>query len=354
MLVRFQALVAVSAFLASFGLIGRAQDVVSAQSGVIHYMEGTVLIDDVPLDHKPGTFPLLKDGSVLRTTKGRVEVMLTPGTFLRLDENTSIKMISSALTATRIEFTKGSIILDALSAQGDIPIQLVYSGATVKFAKPGLYRIDSDTEVLQTYSGQAVVKQDDKETPIDDSRLYFFELATDTKKFDSGTQDEFLDWAQNRNQQIAAENQATQADADDSDADANSGLAPFNYNSPLGNPGNVPSLPNYGSAYPYSVTPFNSYGMFYFNSFGPANLFPLTPIITPAIIVTHWPTHPVHVGSSNWPHPTTWPVIHSPLTPTGIHLPAPHPVTGSIHPNYARPVAVPHVAAPAVHVGAHR
>lgn len=340
--------------LAVYCCSGNAQEVVSAQSGVIHYSEGTVLVDGVPFDRKPATFPLLKENSVLQTQKGRAELLLTPGIFLRLDDNSSVKMRSSALTSTSIEVLSGSAILDALAAEGDIPVTLQYKGASVAFTKPGLYRIDSDTEVLQAYSGEAAVKQGDKQTSVDTTHLYFFGLATDTKKYSDGTEDEFLDWARNRNQVITQENEAAQADEDDN-SDPDLGVVPlFNYNVPPGNPGLTAGSPSFGTFYPYSG--------FYFNSYAPSAFWMLPPLPAPALIITRFPRRMV---SPNWPRSGTWSSRHPGATGTWLtshpiavtpHITYARPITPILphtmysHPVYAHPMAT-HVAAPAVHAG---
>lgn len=340
---RCHGLLASFAVLALFSSGVRAQEVVSAQSGVIHYSEGAVFVDDTPLDRNPAAFPLLKDGSVLRTERGRVELMLTPGTFVRLDENSSVKMLSSALSSTSVEFLKGAAILDALAAEGDIPVVLHYKDAAVSFPKPGLYRVDSDTEVLQAYNGQALVKQGGKETEVDPARLYFFEIGTDTKKFDEGTDDEFLDWARNRNEVINAENQATQAENDDANIDPDAGLAPFSLNSPYGSLNATPGLPGYGSLYPY-------YGGLFYNGFAPTTLWALPPLPVPAFIIgRRWAYRSL---SPSWPHSGTWTPRR--LSTSGLGLTAPHPMhLYSPRPLVSRPIVVPHVSVPAVRVG-HR
>lgn len=332
-----------------------AQEIVSAQSGVVHYLEGAVSIDGSPVDHKPAAFPLLKNGSVLRTEKGRVELMLTPGAFLRLDENSSVKMLSSALTATSLEFIKGSVILDAL-AEGDIPITLQFKDASVHFSKRGLYRIDSETEVLQAYSGEAVVDQEGKQTRVDTSRLYFFQLGTDTKKFSDGADDEFLDWARNRNQVITEENQAAQADADDAAADPDllSNSPFFNYGVP------PPIVPNYGygSIYPYGYPG----GGFFYNSYAPTTAFPLPPLPFPGLLVLGRRGWNYHNGtlsqwpSSHWPSSGVWRTgVNSPLYPTRSIGSWPRPVTTTApRPAYVRPAVTPRISRPAVHAVGHR
>ncbi len=104
----------VLALLAS--LPGYAQSVLSVRSGVVNYFEGSAFLDGQPLAEKFGTFPAIKEGSTLRTEHGRAEVLLTPGVFLRIDQNTALRMISTSLSDTRAELLNGSAILDSLQA----------------------------------------------------------------------------------------------------------------------------------------------------------------------------------------------------------------------------------------------
>jgi hypothetical protein len=281
-----------------------------------------------------------------------VEVMLTPGTFLRLDENSSVKMLSTDLTATALEFLTGSAILDALAASSDIPIVLHFKDASVRFLKPGLYRLDKDTEVLQAYSGEAAVEQGAKETRVDPSRLYFFQLGTDTKKFSEGTDDEFLDWARNRNQIIGEENQASQAE-DDADADPDLGAAPlFNFNVPYGGLNATPGFPTPGTINPYSAY------LYSYSGYATSPFWGLPPLPGPALIIGRsWRYHRI---SPNWPSSGTWASHHPTTTHTWLashpigtysHGTYTHPITTVPRPAYSHPVAAPHVAPPAVHVG---
>src|ERR1700674_3851376 len=71
------------------------QSAISAHSGMIHYVEGKVLLEGQPVDPKFGEFPEVKNDQVLETEEGRAEVLLTPGVFLRVAENSSFKMLSN-------------------------------------------------------------------------------------------------------------------------------------------------------------------------------------------------------------------------------------------------------------------
>ncbi len=134
-----------------------AQSVISAHSGVVHYVEGDVTIDGAGIHPRFAEFPDLKDGQVLATEEGRVEVLLTPGVFLRLAENSSVRMISNSLVDTRVEVVSGSALVEAGELLANNAVTFESHGAQIAIPKKGLYRIDADSARLQVYDGQAIV-----------------------------------------------------------------------------------------------------------------------------------------------------------------------------------------------------
>src|ERR1700691_1875481 len=101
-----------SAFTLLVGLPALAQSVISAHSGLIHFADGSVFLDDQRVEQKTGKFDQMKNGSELRTEEGRAEVLLTPGTFLRVGANSAVRMISNDLDNTRVELLNGSAVLN--------------------------------------------------------------------------------------------------------------------------------------------------------------------------------------------------------------------------------------------------
>src|SRR5580692_8267320 len=92
--------------LAGWGPVS-AQTVISTHSGVLYFFEGTVTLAGERLEQKFGRFPDLGEGRELRTGQGRAEVLLTPGVFLRIGENSAIRMLSDQLADTRVELLDG-------------------------------------------------------------------------------------------------------------------------------------------------------------------------------------------------------------------------------------------------------
>jgi hypothetical protein len=73
----------------------------------VNYIEGSAFLDGKQLkSHDVGT-AALNAGDELTTQQGRAEVLLAPGVFLRLGENSAVKMITPDLTRTQIELENG-------------------------------------------------------------------------------------------------------------------------------------------------------------------------------------------------------------------------------------------------------
>ncbi|MGA2715805.1 MAG: hypothetical protein ABSG41_22110, partial [Bryobacteraceae bacterium] len=147
--------------VAMAGAICSAQSITSARSGTLHYFEGDVSIDGMPVQSKVGKFPEVKDQSVLSTSLGRAEVLLTPGVFLRLGENSSIRMIDTRLVSTRVDILSGSVMLESDDPQmnlKDSPVVLLYKDYEIRMQKHGLAELNSDPGQLKVFKGEALVE----------------------------------------------------------------------------------------------------------------------------------------------------------------------------------------------------
>src|SRR5215469_9176596 len=137
-----------------------AQSVISAHSGVIQLTEGTVQLDGNAIQSpaKLGEFQDVKNGQTLVTKDGDAEVLLTPGVFLRLAENSSFKMVSNKLADTRVEVLSGTAMLQVGELLPDNAITVVFHNSDVTLSKRGLYRFDSEPSArLRIYEGDARV-----------------------------------------------------------------------------------------------------------------------------------------------------------------------------------------------------
>ena len=196
-------LLSASAFLPC---IVSGQSVVSVRSGVLHFFEGSVTVDGQPLEQRFGRFYELKPGSELRTDNGRAEVLLTPGVFLRVDGNSSIRMLSNRLTDTRVEFIGGAAALDSRGVSGDDPITITYRNYEVHVKRAGNYKFNSGPAELRVKDGAAEVTLQAKIVRVNAGQMLPFSGALSARQFDSSSEDSLDRWAQERNDAIAAGN----------------------------------------------------------------------------------------------------------------------------------------------------
>jgi hypothetical protein len=346
------------------------QAVVSTHSGVLNFSEGELFFDDQPVKQTPGAFPALHDGSVLRTDKGRAEILLTPGVFLRVDENSSFKMVSTSLVDTRVELLTGSVIVDSSDAAKTDGVLILYRAYQIRFPERGVYRINTEPGVLQPYSGVAEIAGDGPvPAKIDDQHQYFLDVGLKTERYGDGLVDTFTEWARNRSEAISADNAAAAASAGDpADLQGDSTAGALGVDPGLGG---IPGIGIPGAGMPaYPPLANNSpliFGGGLYSTWTPFLGVPFGayPLFTTVFV-------PVYGG---WPHPYPRPVLGS-RYPIHAYPPAGlssivngtrymsrypgvtgqplHPI-GGVHPSVSRPAVIARpMGGGGIHVGGRR
>jgi hypothetical protein len=246
-----------------------SSNIISAKAGVIGWAEGDVQINGKLADAKLPKYDEVKEGQVLSTTEGRAEVLLSPGVFLRVAENSSVKMISSRLVDTRMELLGGSILVEAAELDQDNHLTFLLAGTTVELQKKGLYRLDAEGKRLRVYDGEVIVTNGANTVTVKEGRQADISAAVVMpEKFDNKTGDAFYRWASRRAQAVAAANVAAARRAGTNGYAFASNAWIFNpflgmytympyrgiYNSPFGcrfysarSAANINYAPNYGS-----------------------------------------------------------------------------------------------------------
>lgn len=194
-----------------------AQMVTSAQSGTLHYFDGDVSIDGASLQQKAARFPVIKEQSVLRTGQGRAEVLLTPGVFLRVGENSAVKMLDTRLISTRVELLSGTVIVESDDPQmsiKDSPVALVYKDYEIRPLKHGLMEIGSDPAEMKIYKGEAAVDitsgaSTNLRATVKEGRMLTFTAALLTENFNDKVGDDLYLWARDRSQSLSAANMSS-------------------------------------------------------------------------------------------------------------------------------------------------
>jgi hypothetical protein len=185
------------------GLGFAQQQIISAQSGTVQYVEGTVYANGQRVERKFGQFPALRQGEELRTEDGRAEVLLTPGAFLRVSDHSSVRMLSNHLSDTRVEVLTGSVMVECDELLKDNAVSLVYQGDTVQLEKHGLYRLDAAPAEFRVYDGEAVIQSASGEARLKTGKRAGLGGVLVAQRFDRQLSiDDFYQWSSQRSSNL--------------------------------------------------------------------------------------------------------------------------------------------------------
>jgi hypothetical protein len=196
-----------------------AQSVVSVRSGLLNFSEGAVFINNQPVKQRAGAYPSLREGSDLLTQSGRAELLLTPSAYLRIGQNSAVRMISSRLTDTKLELLYGSAMLDSTEALENSTITLVFKDRQIHIAKPGKYRIDSDPPQFRVLQGTAEIAGSGAPVKLLADQMAPLDGASIVKRFTEGSDDLLDIWSDERHFMIASSLSNAQAITDPATTD---------------------------------------------------------------------------------------------------------------------------------------
>jgi len=137
----------------------------TALPGTVNYVEGQVEVGGQALGPKSIGQVTLQAGDSLATSQGKAELLLTPGVFLRLGDNSLAKMISPSLTNTQVQ-VQGQAMVEVDDIHPENNLRIIEDGIPTQLMKTGLYGFDSNHELLQVFKGEAAVLEGDKEIKI--------------------------------------------------------------------------------------------------------------------------------------------------------------------------------------------
>jgi hypothetical protein len=175
-----------------------SQYVVGAQSGVIQFTAGEVFVDQQAVRATPRKFPAVQLGQVLRTGRGRAEMLLGQAVFLRLGQQSSVQMLSSRLTDTQLEVTRGKVLVEVVALNKDGRIQIRLGNTTTEFKRTGLYRFDLPPGEIRVFGGEAEVSSGDQKVDLTRGKSVRGDSDLMPQKFDLKKTDGLHEWSARR------------------------------------------------------------------------------------------------------------------------------------------------------------
>ena len=127
--------------------IAQAQYLVSNKAGLVNRVEGRVNLlpqgGAVEALSKAAMGTQMSEGDRLSTEAGSyAELLMAPGSYLRLNEKTEIEAVRVMFDNTRFDVLRGSVILEIGQIDKKLPLEIGTPRTVVTLNKVGIYRID--------------------------------------------------------------------------------------------------------------------------------------------------------------------------------------------------------------------
>lgn len=212
--IKFTVLGAVGSMLVlGASLSAEAQDrslhVISAKAGGINAVSGDVTRTRGGSAQQVSTADELDSGDRLTTASdGRVEMLLMPGSYLRLAENSEIELTNASLEWLRLKLVRGTAQIEVTGDDDSrLLIEINTPQTTVRLERKGLYRVSlpsTNATFVRVRKGRAEVGattiKDGKEITVDQNRV------ESISKFDKKSEDAFDVWNAQRSLTLADAN----------------------------------------------------------------------------------------------------------------------------------------------------
>ena len=141
--------------------LGVAKPTTMPVPGTVNYIEGQVALDGQTLSTTSAGSALLETNQLLETGQGSAELLLTPGVFFRVGDNSEVRMVSPGLANTRVELLKGSAMLEVTELFKENDLAVMVDGATSRIDKNGLYDFNAAQPAVSVLDGKATVYEGD-------------------------------------------------------------------------------------------------------------------------------------------------------------------------------------------------
>lgn len=179
-----------------------------AAPGTLNYVEGQAELAGQAINQNSIGAQILP-GQTVTTQSGRVEILLTPGVILRMDNNSSVTANSTELGSVQFTLNQGRAMVEADQILKDDHIAMAVDGANAVLTKKGLYEFNATNGDIRAWDGQLRVAVNGHEKTVDGG--YQLAMAPNGKSKIKGfnkknDEDAFYRWSSLRSSYLAEAN----------------------------------------------------------------------------------------------------------------------------------------------------
>ncbi len=209
-----------SAVLLMLSFSVQAQYLISSKAGFINRVEGKVAMNSVgnslEATGKASMGSQMNEGdSIVTGADSNAELLLAPGSYLRMAEKTEVRAIRTSLDNTRFDLVSGSAILEVGEIDKKVPLEIGTPRTVVTLNKAGIYRFDvSGTDVaISVRRGEAFIGTREQvlsgsANKIGNNKVYRLigDGSPQTAKLSAKVFDAFDQWSYLRSEALVAAN----------------------------------------------------------------------------------------------------------------------------------------------------
>jgi hypothetical protein len=202
--------------------VGNAQNrerfTISAKAGGVNSVSGSVMVK------RAGQAPQLltsqddlASGDVVNTGLGsQAEILLNPGTYLRLAEQSEFEMVDNSLDNLLVKLIKGSAIIEATGpGEVELRIPIITEQKRMTIVRAGIYRINVRPGITELFvrKGRISLGSDRDDIIKSGKKVTFSGAGQSVAKLEKTETDQFDDWSKLRGQTLARANEKLSARA---------------------------------------------------------------------------------------------------------------------------------------------
>lgn len=173
---------------------------ISARPGRVNYFEGDAFLNQQRLTQSMLGKPFLNPNDTVSTFNGKAEILLTPGVFLRIGENSEIRAAALSLIDIQIELRRGEAMVEVDQMTKDNSIRILLDGASALIKKPGLYRFTAATQPasVAVISGKLEVSDNGRNIGLGKGNEVLLAQSPEKQHFDRKKEDDLYAWSNER------------------------------------------------------------------------------------------------------------------------------------------------------------
>jgi hypothetical protein len=180
----------------------------SARPGTVNYVEGQAAMGGQTLSAK-STGTELTENQSLTTLNGKAEILLTPGVFLRLGPNSSLRMLAAGLTDTQVQLEQGRAMVEVDQVFAENHLRVLVGSVAIDLQKKGLYDFDMARNEVRVFDGEALIVENGRRIEIKGGHEVNLAMGADVKAhgFDKKAfEDDVYNWSRLRSSYLADAN----------------------------------------------------------------------------------------------------------------------------------------------------